>query len=905
MSITSRLFQKAVKVLRSGRPNTREMSEVVAPVPPPHFFEPLESRLLLSTVTIEALGDAAEGGADGTVRITRDVTVGDLTVKFALKGTAKLNRDFTLTDGINDLRSSVVIPDGVAFVDVTIVAIDDLLAEPTEDIIFNLKKGSGYDLSPDFTTRTATVEIDDNEPVVTIVATDAEASEDGDTGTFTITRTGNTTGDLVVNFKRSGNAKFGKDYGLTVNGIALTSQSVVIPDGDASVEIVVVPINDSFYEPTEVVSLTLKNSKAFTLGGAASASVIILDNEPLIFIDPASSVPGSFTITTADGIGADSYIENLGEADEPHDNLPMEVRNSEGIVGRPSKKAYISPDLDAIPFDVFSNAIFTLTLIETEGVSAPNSNWRFLVYGLRDDFTPPAGVQGNDWNEGITYIDAPGNAPGGGEVDLAAMFGGAPLGSFDILGAGTIGATFSITGPLLTDYLNQETNLGGDRFVTFIVVRENVGNEAETIIHKFASRDDGSDPSEFPRLTVFGEVVGASVTEGQDTTIRVFRAGSLTGDVTVDFSVKGTAKLGVDYRLLVGGVQVTNSFVIPDGEDFVDITVEALTDGIYEIDETFTITIKKDNAYTLNSNTSTTVTISDGGPVVSIVAFDAIADEPSETIAAHNTGTFVISRTGDNSEDLVVKIKLSGQAKDGKDYAKIGNTVIIPAGEDFVTVQISPFADDIPEGTEDVIMSIVPSKEYGVEFIMTGTRRTTGSAIRPTLITAASVKDARKLALQRGVGAPVISRELQSDTVLIRNGVIGPGPDLVGVQFNLAGHVNVSNDLFTGSFGSAVIRNQGRSATGAFNVRFRLSADRTPGGADDLILGTQTIAGLNAGQSISVAIVFNDAQSLEARGLDAGRYFIIMEIDVDDFVVESFEGNNTLISILNEVVIVD
>ena len=49
----------------------------------------------------------------------------------------------------------------------------------------------------------------------------------------------------------------------------------------------------------------------------------------------------------------------------------------------------------------------------------------------------------------------------------------------------------AITGQLLTDYLNNESTLDidGDNLVTFIIVRENVGDpQLDTVIHRFGSR---------------------------------------------------------------------------------------------------------------------------------------------------------------------------------------------------------------------------------------------------------------------------------------------------------------------------------------------------------------------------------------------------------------------------------
>ncbi len=61
-------------------------------------------------------------------------------------------------------------------------------------------------------------------------------------------------------------------------------------------------------------------------------------------------------------------------------------------------------------------------------------------------------------------------------------------------------------------------------------------------------------------------------------TFRVSRSGDLSGDLTVKFSLGGSASRNSHYRLLVNGVLLTGStIVIPAGQDHVDVVVVPLT----------------------------------------------------------------------------------------------------------------------------------------------------------------------------------------------------------------------------------------------------------------------------------------------------------------------------------------
>src|SRR3989440_204189 len=111
-------------------------------------------------------------------------------------------------------------------------------------------------------------------PEVKVVATDPNASEAAlDSGTFTISRAGDTNSDLTVFFTLGGNATSGSDY-------QPIGDSVTIPPGAVSADIVVQPIDDTEVEGSETVVLTLSTNAAYTIDqGGSSATVTIADND--------------------------------------------------------------------------------------------------------------------------------------------------------------------------------------------------------------------------------------------------------------------------------------------------------------------------------------------------------------------------------------------------------------------------------------------------------------------------------------------------------------------------------------------------------------------------------------------------------------------------------------------------
>jgi fibronectin type 3 domain-containing protein len=115
-------------------------------------------------------------------------------------------------------------------------------------------------------------------PVVSIAATKTDAKEVGDDdedrkGTFTVTRSGNTDGDLVVHLHPpAGTARPGstKDY----DGFP---QTVTIEDGDPSATFDVLPFGDAVPEPTETIVGYLKGGGSYLVAAAAGATVNIAD----------------------------------------------------------------------------------------------------------------------------------------------------------------------------------------------------------------------------------------------------------------------------------------------------------------------------------------------------------------------------------------------------------------------------------------------------------------------------------------------------------------------------------------------------------------------------------------------------------------------------------------------------
>jgi len=115
-----------------------------------------------------------------------------------------------------------------------------------------------------------------------IAALDNEASEDGNNAAFSITRTGDTSQDLIVQLSRSGSAKFGAkgDYLFQCNELNASATSITIPAGQSSVMINVIAQDDNKVEMDKQATLSIRKSKNYQIAdNAGSASVTVADDE--------------------------------------------------------------------------------------------------------------------------------------------------------------------------------------------------------------------------------------------------------------------------------------------------------------------------------------------------------------------------------------------------------------------------------------------------------------------------------------------------------------------------------------------------------------------------------------------------------------------------------------------------
>ncbi len=168
-------------------------------------------------------------------------------------------------------------------------------------------------------------------PLVSLQLADAFADENGDVGSYTLTRS-QTDGELTVNLSLDefDTATHGEDYTLEVNGIPITPSnrnlSLTFADGESELTLRLVPIDDVLAETAETVTVTLNEDIAYvsdaTNGGGTVAiafsdlTVVSNTNDSGIgslrqAILNANAIPGVDTITFTGSTFTDTLPDTI------------------------------------------------------------------------------------------------------------------------------------------------------------------------------------------------------------------------------------------------------------------------------------------------------------------------------------------------------------------------------------------------------------------------------------------------------------------------------------------------------------------------------------------------------------------------------------------------------------------
>lgn len=652
----------------------------------------------LATITLvasDALANERPGDPRDTGRftVTRSSGSAALTVRFRLAGTATAGVDYAA------VGSSVLIPAGAASADIEIVPVDDGLAESSESVVATLLIDGSYVLG---TPRTATVSIANYTPAtVSVATTDPSASETpGNTGLFSISRTGPQSVALTVQYVISGSATPDLDY-------TAVSGTLVIPANSSAATVGIAPLPDNLVEGSETVVLSIAPGADYALGTNTTGTVNIADTVPptvtLVVNDSAASEAGVntglFTIRRTGPQTAPLTVEfALSGTATPGADYTDPGRSAVIPAGASAVTVTITPLADTLT-EGSESAVLSLVSQPHYALGTTSAG----TVNIADVAAPTLSLNVSD----ATASEVDGDT-GSFVISRSGGTGTALTVNVVLDGSAVSGADFA---PLAGSY----TIAAGFNSVTITVapVADSQFEEPETVVLSLGAGSGyliGSPASGSvtifdaapPTLWLMVTAAAASEAPGNSGEFSVGRSGPTTSPLTVQLAVGGSATPGVDYAELPAAVE------IPAGAGSVLIAVLPVADTLAEVTETVVLTLVGDPAYVLYSSNSGTVNIANVvAPTISVVTND-----PSASEAPGNGGLITIRRTGSSISPLSVPFTLGGSATPGVDYTDLISPVVIPAGSNAITFPVSPLPDALIEGPESVLLSVDADSRY-------------------------------------------------------------------------------------------------------------------------------------------------------------------------------------------------
>jgi subtilisin-like proprotein convertase family protein len=689
-------------------------------------------------LTLSVLPDSfseAGGNNAATGTVTRNGPTGSpLTVNLSSNDTTEAT-----------VPATVTIPAGQPAATSPIAAVDDAIVDGPQTVTF-LASASGYSNGTDV----ANVTDDDTAPPpeVTVSATDPNASESGpDIGVFTVSRGNSTSGNLSVRFSLAtvGIPEFMAAYGfdfiltdgnnvpLAVDPATLTG-SIVIPDGQPSAMVVVVPLDDNYDEDNESLVLSIEPGTGYTVGTPASGVVTIADDDPQLVVVPlalsvAEGGSNSFTVKlnaqpTSDVVVAITK-QSGGDADLNADKASLTFTTTNWNIEQ-AVMINAAQDLDttngSASFGVSSAELNSETVVATEAdndtpvtIASTDVPKAIPDLSMAQSTLVVTGLVGNisdlnvtlnithfrDWDLDVFLV-----SPGGTMVELFTDVGG--TGDHFVNTTLDDEATRSIVNGLapFTGSFRPEGSLstfdGINPNGTWTLKVTDDNRDGKGTLNSW-SLTFAVDTVASPMITVVATDPNASESGPDDGVFTISRSASSAGSLTVNFTVGGSAALG-DYNVSVFGATLgtidlstgEGTITLPAGAAPATIVVSPIDDTVPEGTEFVLLTLNSGIGYDLDpdpAKRSATVNIADNDLALTL---SVLPDSFSEA-GGNNAATGTVTRNGPTGSPLTVNLSSNDTTE-----ATVPATVTIPAGQPAATSPIAAVDDAIVDGPQTV-----------------------------------------------------------------------------------------------------------------------------------------------------------------------------------------------------------
>ncbi len=644
--------------------------------------------------------------------------------------------------------------------------------------------------------------------LVTLNAADPTANEAGlGTASFRVTRGGDLSQPLTVNYSVNGNAIAGTDYN-TLSGI------VTFPANENTAFITVTPRDDATIESNEAVTVTLQPGAGYSLIGTdastGSINIVSEDQVPnlstinIVATDPNASEaardPGVFTVTRTGGNTAAAltvWFQNGQQtaAGADYDSIPMNVTFAPGqttstITIRPVDDATVE-NRESVILYMNESTMYRLGASSAARIDisdndvAPPPVTPLITVAATDADAGEAGTNPGTFT--LTRTGALNNT-----LTVRYTASGTATGGFDFGALG--GFAYFEWGQTTTTVVVNPYNDPTFEPVETVILNLTDGPSYDLGATSSATVNVTSDdaaPAQ-PTVTIVATDANAAERNRDVATFTVTRTGSSTGALQVNYSLNGSATNGSDFDALGGSV------VIPAGQPSAMITVRPIDDTAIESNETVGLTLVTNAAYQLGAANSATATIvsddvATAPPTVTISAVDASAAELNLDVAM-----FRVSRTGATTAPLTVNYTVGGTATNGADYNQLAGTIIVPAGASYATITVTPIDDTAVETAESIMVNLASNAAYQLGTTVSATATLVSNDVAPILPTVTiRATDPTAAEANRETGNFTVSRTGSATNPLVVNYSLS-GTATNGSDFDsLSGSVTIPAGQFS------------------------------------------------------------------------------------------------------------
>ncbi len=684
----------------------------------------------------------------------------DLTINYTLRGTATPGVDYTIA-GANPITrmGTFVIPAGTpaaTSVDFPIAILNDGVSDDGETILLTIASGSNYDAGGSELLMMTIQEVGGPATVSwnRMGGNTLTVLRDGGTHNLPLVVSQALAADLTINYTLGGTAIHGEDY--TIAGVdrdeeGMFTGTFTIPAGTPrSVNVdfpIHIPFDESGESADKILNLSIEKGSGYEVGN------------------------GVFNLTISEESGSGVFrIRGIPQQNEtlmlPH-NIPdippgggmtvTPLLQNWAVCGFNHETYYIGEQDEGQSTD--ADQPHTLTVPLTSGGICTNF-WRGNLIGqyvrFEITYTDQSGLDTKtiftEWlgpiqprtasKASFTAARASVNESMGTHrvvVDLNPVPTSAFTLNYTVGGTATAGAGNDFTIPN-----SGEVQVPAGAFSVSIpvsIVNDTVEEGSETVVLTLEPGDRHvlSSPTPTHTITItdaeevsWGTTTLSSVEGGGTQTMGIHVNQPLAADLTVHYTLQGTATPGEDYTIAGANYNTASgTFTIPSGTPpftRVDFPIAILNDSIPENDETIILTIASAPNYNPGNPDRATVTIceqaceqdqggSGGTPTMEmepVASFASPGASLEESMGPHQV---TVNLNPAPTSPLILNYTVGGTATAGagNDFT-IPNSGMAPvaAGAASVTIPVTIIDDNTPELDETVVLTLAAGTGYGL-----------------------------------------------------------------------------------------------------------------------------------------------------------------------------------------------